>query len=285
MRAMMKQDDRAPGAQGSAFSPCARVAGDVACGVLIVCDHASNALPEDYGTLGLARAQLERHIGYDIGADEVTRETARLLGAPALLANFSRLLIDTNRGEDDPTLIMRLSDVAVVPGNADHDEAERQFRINYFYAPYHAAIGAAIDAAIAAGHPPAILSIHSFTENWRGRPRPWHAGILWDADPRLAELLLAALRAEPGLVIGENVPYTGQLEGDCLYRHGTQRGLAHALIEIRQDLVRDRAGQLEWAERLARILGALLAGDARAALNTVRHYGSNTQQLRGAIHD
>ena len=244
--------------------------------MLIVCDHASNALPAGYGTLGLDSAQLKRHIGYDIGANEVTREAARLLGAPAVLANFSRLLIDTNRGEDDPTLIMRLSDGAVVPGNAGYDEAERRRRLNTYYAPYHAAIDAAIDDAIAAGHPPVILSIHTFTENWHGRPRPWHAGILWDKDPRLAAPMLAALHAEPGLVIGENVPYTGQLEGDCLYRHGTRRGLAHALIEIRQDLLREAAGQLEWAERLARVMGELLAGDARASLNAVRHYGSNT---------
>ena len=277
MRAMMKQADRAPGAQRSPFSPCTRLEGDTACGLLIVCDHASYALPGDYGTLGLAGAQLKRHIGYDIGAGEVTRQTARLLDAPAILASFSRLLIDTNRSEDDPTLIMRLSDGAVVPGNADYDEAERRRRVNNFYAPYHAAIDAAIDMGITAGHPPAILSIHTFTDNWRGIPRPWHAGILWDKDPRLAVPLLAALRAEPGLVIGENVPYTGQLEGDCLYRHGTQRGLAHALIEIRQDLVREPAGQLEWAERLARIMGALLDADKdRAPLNAVRHYGSNT---------
>ncbi len=200
-----------------------------------------------------------------------------MLGAPALLANFSRLLIDTNRSEDDPTLIMRLSDGAVVPGNADYDEAERQRRVDNYYAPYHAAIDAAIDMGITAGHPPVILSIHTFTENWRGIPRPWHAGILWDKDPRLPAPLLAALRAEPGLVIGENVPYTGQLEGDCLYRHGTQRGLAHALIEIRQDLVREPAGQLEWAERLARIMGVLFEADnGRASLNSIRHYGSNT---------
>jgi predicted N-formylglutamate amidohydrolase len=274
---MMKQADRASGPEAKLFSPFMQIEGAETSGWLIVCDHASNELPEEYGTLGLPQAQLERHIGYDIGAAGVTREVARLLGAPALLTNFSRLLIDANRGEDDPTLIMRLSDGAVVPGNADFDEAERASRVSRFYAPYHQALGDVIDAAIAAGRPPAILSIHTFTDNWRGTPRPWHATILWDNDPRLPVPMLDALRAEDGLVIGENVPYTGELKGDCLYRHGTQRGLAHALIEIRQDLVREEAGQLEWGQRLARIMAPLLqAPGAPAKLNEIEHHGSRT---------
>lgn len=277
MPAMMKQADRAPGPDAGSFAPYTRIDGDATCGWLIVCDHASNELPREYGTLGLPQQQLERHIGYDIGAAGVTRELARLTGAPALLANFSRILIDPNRGEDDPTLIMRLSDGTVVPGNADFDEEERAGRVARFYAPYHDAVDAAIDEAVEAGHPPAILSIHTFTENWRGVPRPWHAGVLWDRDPRLPVLLIQALRSESGLNVGENVPYSGELKGDCLYRHGTRRGLAHALIEIRQDLVREETGQREWAARLARIMKGLLEAPVRRAeLNAVCHYGSNT---------
>ena len=278
---MMKQADRATGSGAEVFPSYTHMKGEDTCGWLVVCDHASNALPEKYGTLGLPQEQLERHIGYDIGAAGVTRELARQLGATALLANFSRLLIDTNRGEDDPTLIMRLSDGTVVPGNADAGEQERSRRIDRFYAPYHKAIDNVIDGEIAAGRPPALLSIHTFTESWRGIPRPWHATLLWDRDPRLPVPMLEALRAEPDLVIGENVPYTGELKGDCLYRHGTQRGLAHALIEIRQDLVREKEGQLEWAGRLARIMTALLPGpEPHATLNAVRHYGSNTDAPR-----
>ncbi len=274
---MTKQVDSASRLETKLFSPFTQIEGEGTSGWLIVCDHASNALPQGYGTLGLPQEQLERHIGYDIGAAGVTREVARLLGAPALMTNFSRLLIDANRGADDPTLIMRLSDGAVVPGNADFDEAERTKRVNRFYVPYHAAIDEVIDRAIGAGRPPAILSIHTFTENWRGTPRPWHATILWDKDPRLPVPMLEALRAEEGLVIGENVPYTGELKGDCLHRHGTQRGLAHALIEIRQDLVREEAGQLEWAQRLARIMEPLLqVPGAPAKLNAIEHHGSNT---------
>jgi len=259
------------------FSPFSCIEGEAGAGLLIVCDHASNALPPEYGTLGLDPEQLERHIGYDIGAAGVVGEISRRLNAPAILSGFSRLLIDANRGDDDPTLIMRLSDGAVVPGNAAHDAAERQRRVDQYYTPYHSAIETAIDGAIAAGYPPALLSVHTFTHNWRGTQRPWHATILWDNDPRMPVPMLEALRAEDGLVIGENVPYSGELKGDCLYRHGTKRGLAHALIEIRQDLVRETAGQLEWGERLARIVGAVLKDSARdAPLNSVRHYGSNT---------
>lgn len=239
-------------------------------------------MPAEYDTLGLPQAQLERHIGYDIGAAGVTRELARLTGAPALMSNYSRILIDPNRGSDDPTLIMRLSDGAVVPGNAKVDDVERKKRVERYYAPYHQAIELAIDQAIEEGHPPAILSIHTFTENWRGVLRPWHAGVLWDNDPRFPVPLLQALQAEDDIVADENVPYTGELKGDCLYQHGTQRGLAHALIEIRQDLVRDAKGQLEWAERLARILDGIKANAAaHPDLNVICQHGSKTD-MKGA---
>ena len=144
----------------------------------------------DTATLGLPQPELKRHIAYDIGAAAVTRHLAKLLQAPAVLTHFSRLLIDPNRGEDDPTMIMRLSDGAIVPGNRHIDSQERARRVDHYYRPYHAAIDRVIDQCIGAGRPPAILSIHSFTESWKGTPRPWHAGILWDRDPRLAQPLL-----------------------------------------------------------------------------------------------
>lgn len=277
MPTMMKQADRATGLGTAAFPPYTYIEGEPACGWLIVCDHASNALPSEYGTLGLPPQQLERHIGYDIGAAGVTRELAGFVSAPALMTNFSRILIDPNRGEDDPTLIMKLSDGAVVPGNAEIDEGERRLRIERYYEPYHTAIDQEIDRAIDAGRPPAILSIHTFTENWRGVLRPWHAGVLWDNDPRFPVPLLEALRAEEGIVADENVPYTGELKGDCLYKHGTKRGLAHALIEIRQDLVRESEGQKEWADRLARILNGMMANtEGHPDLNRICQFGSKT---------
>jgi predicted N-formylglutamate amidohydrolase len=227
-------------------------------GLIILCDHAANALPAGYGTLGLPEAQLKRHIAYDIGAAEVTRRLNQALGAPAVLTRYSRLLIDPNRGADDPTLIMRLSDGAIVPGNRHIDRAEREKRIELYYRPYHEAIAGVIDLCLAAGVPPAMLSIHSFTESWKGVSRPWHVSVLWDRDPRLARPLLDLLYAENELIVGENEPYTGQYQGDTLWQHGTERGLAHAIVEIRQDLIRDAAGQTAWAERLSRLLRALL---------------------------
>ena len=226
-------------------------------GLLLLCDHASNALPPEYVTLGLPAHELERHIAFDIGTAAVTRQLALLLGAPAVLSRYSRLLIDLNRGLDDPTLIMRLSDGAVIPGNRTLDTAERAARISRFYAPYHAAITASIDASLASGIAPSLLSLHSFTPAWKGVPRPWHAAVLWDTDPRLAQPLLQALRAEPGLIIGDNEPYSGELEGDTLWQHGTRRNLPHAIVEIRQDLITTTEGQTAWAHRLARIMTGL----------------------------
>ena len=276
---MLEQANRdlASGADG--FPAFRLLPGDAARGCVIVCDHASNAMPPAYGTLGLAPRELERHIAYDIGAAGVTERLSALLGVPAVLSGFSRLVIDPNRGLDDPTLVMRLSDGSVVPGNAAADEAEIARRIARLYEPYHAAVTATIDAAIAAGRPPVLFSIHSFTESWKGRPRPWHATLLWDKDARLPEPMVAALKQEDGLVIGENVPYSGELKGDCMYRHGTLRGLAHALIEIRQDLIRTPAGQQEWAERIARILGELLTrAPLKDKLATIHYFGSHTDR-------
>ncbi len=234
-------------------------------GVLVLCDHASNAFPEGYGALGLPPSELERHIAYDIGAAGVARTISERLGAPAILTRYSRLLIDCNRGLDDPTLFMRLSDGAVVTGNRHLTAAERARRIRDYYEPYHGAIGRLIDESLSSGIAPALLSIHSFTDAWKGCTRPWHAAVLWDSDPRLAKPLLAALSAEEGLVVGDNEPYSGRLEGDTLWRHGTQRGLAHAIVEVRQDLIRTERGQEDWGERLARIMSGVLTGAEVAA--------------------
>jgi predicted N-formylglutamate amidohydrolase len=239
--------------------PVETIDGAVESGVLILCDHASNAVPPDLGDLGLPDTEFQRHIAYDIGAAAVTRSLARRLKAPAILTRFSRLIIDPNRGRDDPTLVMRLSDGAVVPSNAQVDEAEIAARIERFYDPYDAAIAAHIERALAAGHPPVVVTVHSFTPIWRGWVRPWHVGILWDADERFARPLLEGLIAEDGLVVGDNEPYDGALTGDTVDRHATVRGLANALIEIRQDLIASDEGAEEWAERFARLLGPLAA--------------------------
>jgi predicted N-formylglutamate amidohydrolase len=256
--------------------PFRRIEGDWKSGVLILCDHAANLIPPPYGTLGLAPEDLARHIAYDIGVAPVAEHLARALGAPALFTRYSRLLIDPNRGRDDPTLVMQLSDGRIVPGNAALDEAEIEARIERFYAPYHQAIEAAIDQGVAAGKPPALLAIHSFTQAWKSMPRPWHVAVLWDKDPRLAGALLRELEAIPGIIVGDNVPYSGQLKGDTLYQHGTLRGLAHALIEVRQDLILSPEGQAEWGERLAGVVCKVLASRELAPrLHAIERYGSH----------
>jgi predicted N-formylglutamate amidohydrolase len=216
--------------------------------LLFLCDHASNRLPE--GGLGLDSALLATHIAYDIGAAFLTRALANAYGAPALLGGWSRLLIDLNRGAEDPTLVMKLSDGSIIPGNAGADAPEVARRIAAYHAPYHAAIDAELDRI---GTGAVVISIHSFTPAWKGRPRPWQVGILYDRDTRLSAPLMTRL-AEAGFVVGDNEPYSGALEGDTLYRHGTLRTLPHVLIEIRQDLIATEAAAQGFASRLKPIL-------------------------------
>ncbi len=228
-------------------------------GLIVLCDHASNAFPPGYGTLGLAQSELERHIAYDIGAAAITRRLAAAFEAPAVMTRYSRLLIDPNRGEDDPTLIMRLSDGAIVPGNRHFTEAEREKRLRLYYHPYHQAIEGVIEAALATGVQPLIVSVHSFTESWKGVPRPWHVGILWDHDDRFARPMIEAFAEDGQLIVGDNQPYKGSLEGDSIWQHATSRGIASALIEYRQDLIRDEAGQEAWAERTVNVIDNIFA--------------------------
>jgi predicted N-formylglutamate amidohydrolase len=265
----------------AAYSAFEAIPGAFDGGALIVCDHASNAIPPGYGTLGLPREALDRHIAYDIGAAEVARALAAQLGAPAVLSAFSRLVIDPNRGVDDPTLVMRYSDGAIVPGNAYADAAEIARRVARLWAPYRNEIAATIDVMTATGEPPAVISIHSFTSLWRGLSRRWKIGVLWDRDDRIPKPLIETLLGEPDLCaddIGDNEPYDGALAGDTVDAIATPRGLANALIEIRQDLIVERTNALAWAERIARLLRPILAdGRSRAPAN----FGT---RARGAAH-
>ncbi len=221
---------------------------------LITCDHASNHVPDDVngGDLGLPPAEMGRHIAFDIGAAGVTRHLADLLGAPAILSQFSRLVIDPNRGEDDPTLVMRVYDHTIIPANRQIGADEITRRRDACYRPYHAAL-----ADLAARQDDTlIVAVHSFTPRLNGRhPRPWHVGILYDdRQPKLSQALLARLNAEPDLCVGENEPYAGHLEGDAIDRHAIKPGRDNTLIELRHDLIDTEEGQRAWAARLAPIL-------------------------------
>lgn len=231
--------------------------------VLLVCDHASNYVPPEFDGLGLPPEVFQRHIAYDIGAAQLTAALARLLHAPAVLTGFSRLLIDPNRGADDPTLVMKLSDGAIIPGNRLADAATIAERLARFYQPYHQAIAERILAARAKHIAPALVSLHSFTPVFQGRARPWQIGILWDRDGRIALPLLKSLEADSSLCVGNNLPYSGELVGDCMYQHGTSNGLPHVLIELRQDLIADASGVEKYA--------GLLAEHMRPILNELKH--------------
>lgn len=256
------------------FPPFELIEGDRSKGLVLVSDHAFNLLPDEYGDLGLPQAEFNRHIAYDIGVEAVTRKLAERTGAPAVMARFSRLLIDPNRGEDDPTLIRQLYDGTVIPANYPLSESEKQNRIARYYAPYHDAVSSVVaSVAKSTGMAPLVISIHSFTPFMQGHERPWHAGILWDRDARAVKPLMQALNKMPGIIIGENEPYDGALHGDTMFKHCTVNGYAHALIEIRQDLIVAEAGALEWAERLAPILDDI---NCLPNMHEIRMHGSRT---------
>ena len=228
---------------------------------LITVDHATNRVPGwvNGGDLGIAAPDMRRHIAYDVGALGVARRLAEALAAPLIWSDFSRLVIDPNRGEDDPTLVMQLYDGTIIPANRGIGAAALEARLDRLHRPYHAAL-----AKLAARRPDTVIcAIHSFTPCLRGRaPRPWQVGVLHShLDSRLALPLIAALRAA-GFCVGDNEPYSGHLAGDAIDRHALLPGRPNVLIELRNDLISDAAGQAFWAARLAPILQAVLAHSA-----------------------
>jgi predicted N-formylglutamate amidohydrolase len=225
---------------------------------LVTCDHASNRVPLDVGagSLGISNADMGRHIAFDPGAAGLARELAAALDSPAILSDFSRLVIDPNRGEEDPTLVMRLYDGTIIPANRDVGPVETERRLATLYRPYHAAL-----ARLAARQADTVIvAIHSFTPCLRGRaPRPWHVGVLHShLDGRLSRPLIARLAAGGDLCVGDNEPYAGHLPGDSIDRHAIGPGRHNTLIELRNDLIRTEAEQRHWAERLAPLLRAAL---------------------------
>jgi predicted N-formylglutamate amidohydrolase len=229
--------------------------------VLLTCDHASHRIPAALGKLGLTDVVLAQHIGWDIGAAAVTRRMAPLLDAPAVLAGYSRLVIDCNRHPDDPSAIPSDSDGIAILGNAGVDAPARRERRAALFETYHAAIDAQLTRLSRRGLAPAVISMHSFTPCMKGFARPWHIGVLWDGEGRIAKPLLMALRAEldPALV-GDNQPYSAREPvGFTQRHHAYERGLPHVAIELRQDLIADESGAVAWAERLARLLRPILA--------------------------
>ena len=225
--------------------------------LLVLCDHASRALPAEYGDLGLDTAARAAHICWDIGAAELASSLGAQLGAAVLSAGWSRILIDCNRGWDDPTLVLPISDGISVPGNQRVDAVEREQRWRRYHQPYHEQIRLELDRRITAGQRPLLLGIHSFTPVYAGQPRPWEMGILWrPPDPRAAAAL--GFLSAKGLVVGDNEPYSGaDMLGHTLERHAIDRGLPYLLIEVRQDLL-DAAGVARFTPLLSECVEAVL---------------------------
>jgi predicted N-formylglutamate amidohydrolase len=228
--------------------------------ILLTCDHASRRTPRCLGDLGLAAPDLVRHIAWDIGAADVTRHMADGLDAPAVLAGYSRLVVDCNRHLHDPSLMPAISDRTPIAANANLAPADRQARLDALYHPYHQAIASRLDRFTAAGVVPVFLSIHSCTPEMNGRFRPWHIGVCWADDRRLAGPIMEALARDPDIAVGDNQPYNLDLQEDySVPVHAIARGLPYLQVEIRQDLIATPAGARHWADLLLAALRPALA--------------------------
>jgi predicted N-formylglutamate amidohydrolase len=239
---------------------------------VLICDHASNAVPAHMARLGLDQAELDRHIGWDIGAAMVTQALTARLDAPAFLAGYSRLVVDCNRPPGVATAMPPVSDGTEVPANQAISSAEAEARTDAFFWPYHNAVAACLDRVTSGGHVPILVAVHSFTPVFDDFGRPWEVGLLWEHDGRLVQPLHDALTAlRPGLIIGDNEPYAIRGPSDySIPAHGQDRGLPYIEIELRQDLIAERAGAEEWAETLA---AALEAVRDRLSPLRIEHHG------------
>jgi len=227
--------------------------------VLLVCDHASHRVPEQLNGLGVSAADLTTHLGLDIGAAAVVRFLSEALQLPAVLAGYSRLVVDCNRRLDDPSAFPTHIDGVTVPGNQVLDHAERSARAGALYWPYHHAVRDRLRRLESLAAAPALITVHSFTPVLDGTRRPWHFGVLWDKDPRIPVPLMDGLGRFPDVLVGDNEPYSGKDPHDfTIDHHGEAEGLPHVSIEIRQDLVETDDGVRHWGGLLAEALAPIL---------------------------
>ena len=228
--------------------------------IMLVCDHASNRVPDAYSDLGLTHDLLESHIAWDPGALSIATELSRMLDAPLVYPTVSRLVIDCNRAPEDADSIVSVADSVKIPGNEDLPYKARRMRIRSVYEPYHAAIEQVAEDSLKRGLLRGIVAIHSFEPSLHGLDRPWHAGVISRIARQLADPLIAALCSEPELLIGDNQPYS-PADGvfHTLVRHAESRQLPCAMIEIRNDLIAGASQRRTWAERLCRAIGLAVA--------------------------
>jgi predicted N-formylglutamate amidohydrolase len=237
---------------------------------VILCDHASNRIPEDYASFGFDEDSLQTHIAWDPGALAVARLLSVELDAPLIWPDVSRLVIDCNRAPDVASLIVMESEGRPVPANRGLSASERERRLGRIHAPYHSAIETCLARRRKSRLPTILIAVHSYTPVFLGKARPWEVGILFDDDRRLADFLIGGLKADPALTVGMNEPYS---PADHVYytvgRHAQPHGLPAAMIEIRNDEIGDETGQRLWANRLTRLLTAAersFAGASHAAV-------------------
>ena len=227
---------------------------------VLVCDHASNSMPREFGGLGLGTADLGRHIAFDPGALGVAQRMAGNLDAPLVRSNASRLLIDCNRPLDAPDLIAEMSEIYEVPGNKGLTIAQKAERIERFYHPFHSAIEAVVLPRLKFGMVPGFIAVHSFNPIYRGVMRPWEIGIIHDADSGWALGMVELIRAETGFNVGVNQPYSPK---DRVYftleRHARSRGLPAVMIEVRNDEIATEQQQAMWGDLLSRVAKTALA--------------------------
>ena len=234
---------------------------------LIVVDHAGNLIPRALDRLGVPETECQRHIAWDIGIAAVSRFVADALDAILVQQNYSRLVIDCNRAPGSETSIPEISELTPIPGNIGVSEDRKGARVREIFRPYHDRIETELDRRRQAGRPAALIAMHSFTPVFMGATRPWHAGVLYNRDRRFADILLALLKREEGLLVGDNEPYSvSDLSDYTIPIHGERRGLVHVEIEIRQDLIADDRRQRMWGELLARLLPEAYQALAAASL-------------------
>jgi predicted N-formylglutamate amidohydrolase len=227
--------------------------------LLIICDHASNAIPGAMNGLGLSDEDLNLHIAHDIGAAAIARRLAAQMDASLVLAGYSRLLIDANRHTGEPGSIPEVSSGVIIPGNQGLSAAQHRARAANFFWPYHHAISDGLKPLYLHCPAPAVFSVHTFTPHMPGEDRPWHMGVLWNRDARMAAPLLDALaRLAPDLNVGDNLPYAGPEVAYSLNLNAGLAGLPHVAVEIRQDLAGPDEAE-KWADLLAAALAEILA--------------------------
>lgn len=241
-------------------APAEQVNAQGAAGVVLVCEHAGRAVPAALMGLGLPAAEMDKHIAWDIGAEPVARRLSQRLDAPLVLQRYSRLVIDPNRPSSAPDCIPEISDGVAVPGNRGLDDAARRQRYDEIHQPFHAAVSDLLDARATANRPTLLVTVHSFTPVMGGVARDMAVGLLFNRDARLARALKEALaQVAPQETVALNAPYSVDDDSDyAIPVHGEARGLPHVLVELRNDLIADAAGQDLWAGRLAEALQLIL---------------------------